>query len=131
MEIRFKKIPFEEYLAFFEAMEKRSKLYGVDKNWLKIQHSVLVEPTKVDDHTFQFYCPENICITENRPFFIQTGFKCCSGFSNVSCKPNFKVKRMAPMNRAQFATHLIFQGTAEENHCFNAGDLMFTLHFEE
>lgn len=131
MEIRFKKIPFEEYLAFFEAMKKRSKLYDADKNWLIIQHSLLVEPVQTDNNTFDFYCPENLSLTANRPFYIQTGFRCCSDFYNVKCVPYFKAKRMSPMTRAEFATHIVFHGTAEENKCVGAGDKLFKLIFEE
>ena len=128
MDITFEKIPFENYLAFFET---KNPLSIEDRYWLRIQYDYLKEPVEIQKNTYEFYCPDNISVQKGKTFAIPTGYRCVSGNKNVSCVPAFKPEKAIQLNRNEFSSHIVIQGTLNENHCFQTGDKLVKLIFEE
>lgn len=128
MDIIFEKIPFENYLAFFET---KNPLSIEDRYWLRIQYDYLKEPVEIQKNTYEFYCPDNISVQKGNPFAIPTGYKCVSGGKKASCIPMFKFTRTIPLSREDLSSHIVIRGTLNENHCFQTGDKLVKLIFEE
>lgn len=128
MEIIFEKIPYEDYLAFFKA---KTKFVDDNEHWLKIQYDYLKEPSWVEKTSYDVYCPDNLSIQKGKSFIIPTGFKCETSYQKIICVPYFRFETAIPLTKNGLKTHLVIRGTTQENHCFQAGDRLIKLIFEE
>lgn len=127
MEIKFEKIPFEEYLAFFE---RNGELDSESQHWLKIQYDFLKEPSWLHDGCYELYCPTNFSIIAGHLIKIPTGYKCISDYKSAIIEPALKCIDVIPQSKRSLSNHIILDGKAKTNRCFNAGEILFKLMFE-
>lgn len=124
MEIVFEKIPLEEYLTFFDTTNDSSI-----RHWLVIQHEFLLPPSWTAFNTYEIYCPENMCLVDNREFIIPTGFKCASEFKQALCLPCFETINDINLSKNELQKHIVVKGTAKGNRCFQNGDRLIKIKF--
>lgn len=139
MNIVFEKIPFEDYLAFFQTIDigmgaevAGPEMTAEDINLLRIQYDYLKEPSWVKGSTYELYCPINMHIGKSTHFAIPTGFRCKSYAETVRFIANFE--EIVPMSRIwtihNLEKHIVIQGVMRENRCFVEGQPLVKLVFQ-
>lgn len=122
----FEKVPFEEYLAFF----KTKSMTDEDDHWIRIQYDYLQEPSWTGLGTYELYSPNNFSISKGSSFVIPTGFRYVASCEDVQCIPCFGTAEVEHLTEKDLSKHIVIRGTADENHCFQAGDRLIKLIFD-
>ena len=124
----FEKIPFEEYFAFFKT---EATLGSEFEQWIRIQYDYLKEPSYAGSLMYELYSPNNFSILKGSSFVIPTGFRYVgerSGAHAVFCISDAMIENISDEDAAK---HIIIRGTSNQNHCFQVGDRLIKLIFEE
>lgn len=127
MDLLFKKVPFEEYLAFFKTEAATGSEY---EHWIRIQYDYLKQPAWAGLGTYELYSPNNFSLNKGSLFVIPTGFKYTAECKNVQCVPCFGFSEIEHFTVEDISKHIVIRGTTKENHCFQAGDRLIKLIFE-